>query len=48
MRAKAKLPEPSVNVLLADTSTALLAGILAQIEKQLKLVPSSSQTSIQT
>jgi hypothetical protein len=26
MRTKAKLPEPSVNALLADTSTALLAG----------------------
>jgi hypothetical protein len=28
MRTKAKLPEPFVNALLADTSTALLAGIL--------------------
>jgi hypothetical protein len=27
MRTKAKLSEPSVNALLADTSTALLAGI---------------------
>jgi hypothetical protein len=34
-----------VNALLADTSTALLAGTLAQIEKQLKLIPSSFQTS---
>jgi hypothetical protein len=28
MRTKAKLSEPSVNALLADTSTALLAGTL--------------------
>jgi hypothetical protein len=28
MRMKAKLPEPFVNALFADTSTALLAGIL--------------------
>jgi hypothetical protein len=45
MRTKVKLPEPFVNALLADTSTALLAGTLAQIEKQLKLIPSSLQTS---
>jgi hypothetical protein len=45
MRTKATLSEPSVNALLADTSTALLAGNLAQIEKQLKLIPSSFQTS---
>jgi hypothetical protein len=31
--------EPFVNALLADNSTALLAGTLAQIEKQLKLIP---------
>jgi hypothetical protein len=30
--------EPFVNALLADNSTALLAGTLAQIEKQLKLI----------
>jgi hypothetical protein len=47
MRTKDKLPEPSVNALLADSSTALLAGTPAQIEKQLKLILSSSQTSIQ-
>jgi hypothetical protein len=45
MRTKATLSEPFVNALLADTSTALLAGTLAQIEKQLKLIPSSFQTS---
>jgi hypothetical protein len=45
MRTKATLSEPSVNALLVDNSTALLAGILTQIEKQLKLIPSSSQTS---
>jgi hypothetical protein len=45
MRTKATLSKPSVNALLADNSTALLAGILAQIEKQLKLIPSSFQTS---
>jgi hypothetical protein len=28
MKKKPKLPEPPVNTLLADTSTALLAGIL--------------------
>jgi hypothetical protein len=28
-----------------DYSTALLAGIFVQIEKQLKLIPSSLQTS---
>jgi hypothetical protein len=38
MRTKAKPPEPFVNALLVDNSTALLAGILAQIEKQLKLI----------
>ena len=49
MRTKSKLPESFVNALLADTSTALLAGTLAQIEKQLKLIPSTSfQTSIST
>jgi hypothetical protein len=47
MRTKDKLSEPFVNALLADTSTTLLAGTLAQIEKQLKLIPSSSQTSTQ-
>jgi hypothetical protein len=45
MRTKAILSEPFVNALLADTSTALLAGTLAQIEKQLKLIPSPFQTS---
>jgi hypothetical protein len=45
MRTKVELPEPFVNALLADTSTALLAGTLTQIEKQLKLIPSSFQTS---
>jgi hypothetical protein len=45
MRTKAKLPEIFVNALLANTSTALLAGTLVQIEKQLKLIPSSFQTS---
>jgi hypothetical protein len=45
MRTKVTLSEPFVNALLADTSTALLAGTLAQIEKQLKLIPFSSQTS---
>jgi NAD-specific glutamate dehydrogenase len=45
MRTKATLSEPSVNALLADTSIALLAGILVHIEKQLKLIPTSSQTS---
>jgi hypothetical protein len=30
--------EPFVNALLADNSTALLAGTLSQIEKQLKLI----------
>jgi hypothetical protein len=39
MRTKAKLPESFVNALLADISTALLAGTLSQIEKQLKLIP---------
>jgi hypothetical protein len=43
---KSYLSEPFVNALLADTSTALLAGTLVQIEKQLKLIPSSFQTSI--
>ena len=32
------LSKPFVNAILADNSTALLAGILAQIEKQLKLI----------
>jgi hypothetical protein len=45
MRTKATLSEPFVNALLADNSTALLAGILVQIEKQLKLIPTSFQTS---
>jgi hypothetical protein len=45
MRTIAIPPEPSINVLLVDTSTALLAGTLAQIEKQLKLIIFSSQTS---
>jgi hypothetical protein len=45
MRTKATLSEPSVNAFLVDNSTALLAGILVQIEKQLKLIPSSFQTS---
>jgi hypothetical protein len=31
--------EPFVNTLIADNSTALLAGTLAKIEKQLKLIP---------
>jgi hypothetical protein len=44
MRTKVTLSEPSVNALLADNSTALLAGILVQIEKQLKLIPTSFQT----
>jgi hypothetical protein len=39
MRTKYKLLEPFVNALLADTSTVLLAGTLAHIEKQLKLIP---------
>jgi hypothetical protein len=30
--------EPFVNALLADNSTALLAGTLTQTEKQLKLI----------
>jgi hypothetical protein len=46
MRTRVNLSEPSeirplnpfVNALLADNSTALLAGTLAQIEKQLKLI----------
>jgi hypothetical protein len=45
MKTKAISSEPFINALLADTSTALLVGTLAQIEKQLKLIPSSSQTS---
>jgi hypothetical protein len=45
VRTKTKLSELFVNALLADTSTALLAGTLAQIEKQLKLIPTSFQTS---
>jgi hypothetical protein len=45
MRTKAELSESFVNALLVDTSTALLAGTLAQIEKQLKLISSSLQTS---
>jgi hypothetical protein len=45
---KDKLPELFVNALLADYSTALLAGTLAQIEKQLKLIPILLQTSTQT
>jgi hypothetical protein len=45
MRTKATLSEPFVNALLADNSTALLAGTLVQIEKQLKLIPTSFQTS---
>jgi hypothetical protein len=43
---KRYLSEPFVNALLPDTSTALLVGTLVQIEKQLKLIPSSFQTSI--
>jgi hypothetical protein len=46
MRTKASSPELSettsehlVDALLADNSTALLAGTLAQIEKKLKLIP---------
>ena len=46
MRAKATLSESSINALLVDDSIALLAGTLAQIEKQLKLISSSLQTSI--
>jgi hypothetical protein len=46
MRTKDNLSElsetkplnPFVNALLADNSTALLAGTPAQIEKQLKLI----------
>jgi hypothetical protein len=48
MRTKSKLPESPVNELLVDTSTALLAGIQAQIEKQLKLISISLQTSNST
>jgi hypothetical protein len=40
--------EPFVNALLADNSTALLAGTLAQIEKQLKLIPFSFPLRFQT
>jgi hypothetical protein len=46
MRTKAICPELQrqtfeylVNALLVDTSTALLVGTLAQIEKRLKLTP---------
>jgi hypothetical protein len=45
MRTRVTLSEPSINALLVDNSTALLAGILVQIEKQLKLIPSSFQIS---
>jgi hypothetical protein len=45
MREKSTLSEPFVNALLADNSTALLAGTLVQIEKQLKLIITSFQTS---
>jgi hypothetical protein len=45
MRTKVTQSEPFVNALPVDTSTALLVGTLAQIEKQLKLIPFSSQNS---
>jgi hypothetical protein len=43
-RIKATLSEPFVNALL-DNLTTLLAGTFVQIEKQLRLIPTSFQTS---
>jgi hypothetical protein len=48
LRLQIQISEPFVNALLADTSTALLAGTLAQIEKQLKLIPLPFPLKFQT
>jgi hypothetical protein len=45
MGTKDTLSESFINALLADNLTALLAGTLVQIEKQLKLIHTSLQTS---